>query len=153
MSFDRLAPYIVTTLLAVFVLTASTVLLLGSASAQTVTPEIETSTQDVIRDQIDAFQTNDHDRAFSHAAPTIKQLFKTTDRFIGMVKGGYQPLYNPDNYIFGRNFNLDGTIHQEVIVTDQGGKQWQAVYTLKQQDDGSWKITGVKIAPYRGAAT
>ncbi|MEM9279193.1 MAG: DUF4864 domain-containing protein [Pseudomonadota bacterium] len=124
-----------------------------TSQAQTVTPEIEVATQNVIRDQIKAFQASDYDRAFSHAAPTIKQIFRTTDRFIGMVRGGYQPLYNPDNYIFGRNFNLDGTIHQEVIATDQSGKQWQAVYTLKQQPDGSWKITGVKMEPYQGAAT
>lgn len=121
--------------------------------SQVVTDEIETATQAVIADQISAFQDGDYDRAFSHAAPTIKQIFKNTDNFIRMVRGGYQPLYDPDNYIFGRNFNLDGTIHQELIATDQKGKQWQAVYTLKQMPDGSWKITGVKINPYTGATT
>jgi len=38
-------------------------------------------------------------------------------------------------------------------VIDQTGKQWQAVYTMKQQEDGTWKITGVKIDPTQGAAT
>ncbi|MGI9352710.1 MAG: DUF4864 domain-containing protein [Rhizobiaceae bacterium] len=128
-------------------------LLADGVRAQIVTPETETATQDVIRDQIYAFRSADHERAFSHASPEIKQIFKTTERFIGMVKGSYQPLYNPDQFIFGRNFDLDGTIHQEVIATDQSGRQWQAVYTLKQQEDGSWKITGVKMEPYRGAAT
>ena len=122
-------------------------------NAQTVTPEIESQTQSVIRDQISAFQSRDYERAFSHAAPTIKQIFKTKENFIRMVKTGYMPLYDPDAYIFGRNFNLDGTIHQEVIATDEKGKQWQAVYTLKKQPDGSWKITGVKMEPYQGAAT
>ena len=130
-----------------------TVLAPVSVSAQSVTSEIEVATQSVIRDQIDAFQTRDHVRAFSHAAPTIRNLFRTEDNFIKMVKGGYQPLYDPQSYQFGRNFNLDGTIHQEVIATDQSGKQWQAVYTLKQQPDGSWKITGVKMNPFKGATT
>ena len=142
----RLLPAILAAFLAFFLLSSG-------AQAQNVTTEAETATQEVIRDQIDAFRSADHDRAFSHAAPAIRNIFKTTDRFIGMVKGGYQPLYNPDSYIFGRNFNLDGTIHQEVIATDRNGRQWQAVYTLKQQEDGSWKITGVKMEPYRGAAT
>ncbi|MEL7429068.1 MAG: DUF4864 domain-containing protein [Pseudomonadota bacterium] len=128
-------------------------LLLGSANAQAVTPEAETATQAVIADQLNAFQERDHARAFSHAAPTIKQVFKSEENFINMVKGGYGVLYNPDNYIFGRNFDVDGTIHQELIVTEQNGKQWQAVYTLKQMPDGSWKITGVKMNPYTGAAT
>ena len=138
---------IVSSLLILFTISSADVV------AQTVTAEIETSTQSVIRDQISAFRDRDHERAFSHAAPTIKQIFKTTENFIRMVKGGYMPLYDPDSYIFGRNFNLDGTIHQEVIATDAKGKQWQAVYTLKQQPDGSWKITGVKMEPYQGAAT
>lgn len=134
---------------------AVTMLLIAvvTASSQTVTPEIEVNTQAVIQDQISAFQSKDYDRAFSHAAPTIKQIFKTKENFIRMVKGGYSVLYSPDSYIFGRNFNLDGTIHQEVIATDEKGNQWQAIYTLKQQPDGSWKITGVKMNPYTGAAT
>lgn len=109
--------------------------------------------QSVIEDQINAFKTKDYDRAFSHAAPTIKQIFKTTDRFIGMVKNGYEPLYNPGSYAFSRSIEQGGSVYQEVIVTDQSGKQWQAVYTLKQQDDGTWKITGVKMEPTQGAAT
>lgn len=132
---------------------SATLILLTPAHSQTVTPDIEASTKGVIADQLSAFQDRDYDRAFSHAAPTIKQIFKTSDNFIGMVKGGYSQLYNPDSYIFGRNFNMDGTIHQEVIATDQQGKQWQAIYTLRKQEDGSWKITGVKMQPYQGAAT
>ncbi len=125
----------------------------GSAFSQEVSSEIRSATQHVIRDQISAFQSQDHERAFSHAAPTIRNIFKTTERFIGMVKGGYLPLYDPDNFIFGRNIDISGTIHQEVIATDRNGKQWHAVYTLEKQIDGSWKITGVKMEPYEGATT
>lgn len=109
--------------------------------------------QSVIEDQINAFKSKDYDRAFSHAAPTIKQIFQTTDRFIGMVKNGYEPLYNPDTYAFSRSIEQGGSVYQEVILTDQTGKQWQAVYTMKQQENGTWKITGVKIDPTQGAAT
>ena len=150
---NRLHPFITGCILSVMVLVASSLFLLGPAHAQAVTEEIEISTQAVIADQLDAFQRKDYDRAFSHAAPTIKQIFKNKDNFIRMVKGGYNVLYDPDRYIFGRNFNVDGTIHQEVIATDESGKQWQAIYTLRQQEDGSWKITGVKMEPYQGAAT
>jgi len=149
----RLYPFIVGGILSIFVLITSSLLLLGPVHAQSVTEEIETSTQAVIADQLDAFQQKDYDRAFSHAAPTIRQIFKNSDNFINMVRGGYSVLYNPDRYIFGRNFNVDGTIHQEIIATDASGKQWQAIYTLRQQEDGSWKITGVKMEPYQGAAT
>ena len=142
----RLWPFIATCLL-------SLVFFVGHAQAQSTSITAETQIQEVIADQIDAFQTKDYDRAFSHAAPTIKQIFKTTERFVGMVKNGYEPLYNPDSYAFSRSIEQGGSLYQEVIVTDQTGKQWQAVYTLKQQPDGVWKITGVKMEPTTGAAT
>jgi len=112
----------------------------------------EIAIQSVIRDQLSAFQIGDHERAFSHAAPTIKQIFKSTDNFIGMVKNGYAPLYAPETFTFSRSLTQGDTMYQEVLVTDQNGKQWQAVYTLKQID-GVWKITGVKMDPYQGAST
>ncbi len=150
---NRISSFIVVVAMSAGLFAAASIAHLTPANAQTVTPEIEDSTKGVIADQLAAFQSKDYERAFSHAAPTIKKIFKTTENFIGMVKGGYSQLYDPDSYIFGRNFNMDGTVHQEVITTDQQGKQWQAIYTLRQQPDGSWKITGVKMQPYAGAAT
>lgn len=140
-------------LVAAFLMIASLSAVLGSAYAQNVTPEQQGAVQSVIRDQIAAFQSGDHERAFSHADPTIRSIFKTTDRFVAMVRNGYMPLYDPDSYVFGRNINLEGTIHQELLATDNAGKQWQAVYTLRKQPDGMWKITGVKMEPYKGATT
>lgn len=124
-------------------------------NAQGVGVELDTSNsvKAVISDQLIAFQSKDHSRAYSHAAPNIKGFFTTVDQFIGMVKGGYGAIYNSDSFAYGRNRAFNGEVYQEVLITDQMGKQWQAVYSLKQQADGSWKITGVKINPHKGAAT
>jgi len=144
--------YKVSQFIVVFAL--SIVLLTVHVNAQsTLNDQQETQVQEVIRDQLSAFQNQDFDRAFFHAGPTIKQIFQTTERFVGMVKNGYAPLYNPEYFAFSRSIEQGGSFYQEVLVTDQTGKQWQAVYTLKQQDDGSWKITGVKMEPTTGAAT
>ncbi len=126
--------------------------LTGAANAQQVAPADEIATRGVISDQIGAFVDGDHARAYSHAAPAIKRIFPTVDRFIAMVRNGYMPLYRPRDYDFGRNIKLNGEVYQEVIVTDEAGKQWQAVYTLRRQADGSWKVTGVKMEPYSGAS-
>lgn len=108
--------------------------------------------QQVIADQIGAFQAGDDARAYSHAAPNIRDTFPTVERFMQMVKTGYPMVHDPDSWVFGRNTEISGERYQEVIINDRAGKQWQAVYTLRQQEDGSWKITGVKINPYKGAA-
>jgi hypothetical protein len=122
------------------------------ALAQDAVPQGDAvATQQVIEDQISAFKAGDGARAYSHASPSIKQVFTTVDRFMQMVQTGYMPLYSPESYVFGRNALISGQVHQEVIVTDPQGKQWQAVYTLVRQPDGSWKINGVKLNPYQGA--
>lgn len=110
------------------------------------------ATQNVISDQLNAFKSGDLNRAYSHAAPNIKNYFNTVERFAGMVKHGYGAIFQSDSYVMGRNTIISGEIYQEVIITDPSGKQWQAVYTLRQQEDGSWKISGVKLNPYKGAA-
>ena len=110
------------------------------------------ATQAVIGDQLNAFRARDHARAYSHAAPNITGYFDTVEKFTSMVSRGYGAIYSPDSFVFGRNTVINGEIHQEAIITGQDGRQWQAVYTLKRQEDGSWKITGVKMNPYKGAA-
>lgn len=117
-----------------------------------VAPATRQAVQSVIGDQLDAFTSGDHDRAYTHAAPNIKQVFNSVERFISMVQRGYPMVYSPQAHAFGRSLTLNGEVYQEVIFTDGDGKQWQGVYTLRQQEDGSWKITGVKINPYKGAA-
>lgn len=123
-----------------------------SAFAADTAPADRQATRNVIESQIGAFKAGDHDRAYSYAAPGIRQAFPTLDRFIGMVTSGYRPVYDPESYVFGRSVEESGQIHQEVIVTDRDGKTWQAVYTLQKQADGAWKITGVKLNPFKGAS-
>lgn len=141
-------------LMAVVLTIALAVVVAGKSRAQEAPSSADASAiQTVIEAQINAFRSGDDAAAYSHAAPNIKQIFPTVDQFISMVKTGYMPLYNPETFVFGRNAVIGSEIHQEVIVTDEKGKQWQAVYTLRQQEDGSWKITSVKMNPYSGATT
>ena len=144
-SIARLFASLATILVAAFLVAAPAAAEdVGSADARAV--------QTVIDSQIAAFKAHDHATAYSFAAPGIRQIFPTVDSFMNMVIGGYQPVYDPQSYHFGRNIAVEGDIRQEVIITDKDGKQWQAVYTLQRQEDGSWKVTGVKLNPYTGTS-
>ncbi|MFK7901840.1 MAG: DUF4864 domain-containing protein [Nitratireductor sp.] len=116
-------------------------------------PASNMSIQTVITDQLDAFKRQDNLRAFSHAAPNIKQLFVNADNFILMVKRGYPALYASKLVEYGRTKQVDADFYQEVIVIDPKGNQWKAVYVLSKQDDGSWKIKGVQIIKDSKTAT
>ena len=104
------------------------------------------SVRDVIASQIDAFRVGDDDRAFSFASPNIQAMFGTSGNFMAMVKSGYQPVYAPQNFTFGRYSERNGTLFQEVMVTGPEGREWVALYTLERLKDGSTRITGVRLA-------
>lgn len=103
--------------------------------------------QSIIDGQFQAFRSRNHEKAFGYAAPTLQKMFGNTDRFIGMVKNGYGAIYDARRWSFGRSRMKDGDIYQEVLVSGPNGKDWMALYTVRKQKDGSWKIGGVRLVP------
>lgn len=107
--------------------------------------------QATIEAQIRAFRSGDNARAYDYAAPSIQRIFPTLDSFMSMVSGAYQPVYKPSTYSFGKSQEPEpGSIVQQVFVTGPDGKDYEAVYTLELQPDGTFRITGVSL---RGAQT
>ena len=122
-------------------LAAAIVLLASPAFAESP----ETASQTAIAGQIAAFQAEDGDLAYSYAAPSVRRFFPNQNAFMNMVRSGYQPVYDPSGYSFGRFAESNGQLFQEVLVTGPKGKDWVALYTLEVQDDGSVLITGCRL--------
>ncbi|XHB99265.1 DUF4864 domain-containing protein [Nitratireductor sp. ac15] len=102
--------------------------------------------QSSIRNQIEAFRAGDDARAYTYAAPNIRELFPTVDRFMEMVTRGYQPVYRPRSFTFGKAIEPDATtVVQRVLTTGPNGKSHEAVYTLKRQPDGTYRISAVSL--------
>jgi hypothetical protein len=105
--------------------------------------------QSVIEGQIRAFLADDEAGAYGFAAPNIKRLFPSVDRFMAMVKDGYKPVWKPKNFAFGRAHEVGpGSLVQQVLLVGPDGKDYEAIYTLELQPDGTFRITGVSL---RGA--
>ncbi|MCC5976648.1 MAG: DUF4864 domain-containing protein [Salinarimonas sp.] len=101
--------------------------------------------RDVITRQLDAFLADDAARAYGFASPGIQQLFPGEERFMGMVRQGYPPVYRPRSREFGDLRQTPQGPVQEVTLIDANGQAWLALYTMEQQPDGSWKIAGVRL--------
>lgn len=101
--------------------------------------------QGIIRAQEQAFGRDDAAAAYSHAAPEIRQLFPQADIFLQMVQQAYPPVYRHRRFEFGEARAAQGRIAQRVHIVDADGEAWEALYTLEQQPDGSWKITGCSL--------
>lgn len=112
----------------------------------------ETDIQAVISDQVEAFQSDDFERAFSFASPTIRQIFGSPEQFGRMVSTGYPMVWRPAKVEFLELRNANGRLTQTVLFTDQTGALHVLAYDM-QQREGVWEINGVQIikAPEVGA--
>jgi len=101
--------------------------------------------QDVIRSQEQAFSRGDAVAAYSYAAPAIQKLFPRADIFLFMVQNSYAPVYRHRSFEFGEARTEGSWVAQRVHIIDADGEAWEALYTLEQQPDGSFKITGCSL--------
>lgn len=101
--------------------------------------------QGIIRAQEQAFVRDDATAAYSYAAPAIKEIFPAPDIFMSMVQNGYAPVYRHKSFEFGDSKTEGNWIAQRVHIVDANGEAWEALYTLEQQADGSYKITGCSL--------
>ena len=104
-----------------------------------------TAAQGVVRAQEQAFARDDAAGAYSHAAPALKEIFPAPDIFMSMVQSGYAPVYRHKSFEFGESKIEGSSIAQRVHIIDANGEAWEALYTLEQQPDGSYKITGCTL--------
>jgi hypothetical protein len=104
----------------------------------------EESIRAVIEAQIEAFEADDFETAFTFASPTIQGMFGTAQNFGAMVKNGYPMVWRPDNLRFLALDERGGLLFQDVIVRDAEGMLHILEYQM-QQDGAGWKINGVSI--------
>ena len=111
-----------------------------------------TNAQSVIRAQEQAFTRNDAAAAYSYAAPAIKKLFPQAEIFLFMVQNSYPPVYRHKSFEFGEARTEGSWVAQRVHIVDADGGAWEAMYTLEQQGDGSFKITGLLATAQKSRA-
>ena len=101
----------------------------------------------VIQGQMAAFQADEAGEAFSYATPGIQRMFGTPERFMAMVRAGYQPVYRPQEVEFRElRDTADGPV-QSVLVVGPDGVPVMALYIMQQQADGTWRIAGCVLTP------
>jgi len=113
--------------------------------AQTVEPlrpDDRAAVRLVIEGQLAAFAADDAEQAFSYASETIQATFMTARNFIDMVRIAYPVVYRPASLSFQVPVMKNAEVWQAVQMRDAMGVDWMALYTLKRQADGVWKING-----------
>jgi hypothetical protein len=101
--------------------------------------------QSVVRAQEQAFSRSDAAAAWSYASPAIKKLFPQADIFMHMVQNSYAPVWRHKSFEFGEARVEGKWVAQRVHIVDTDGEAWEAIYTVEQEADGSWEITGCSL--------
>jgi hypothetical protein len=122
----------------------------ASAQAQVVSAADAQAARTIVSAQLAAFASDDAKRAFSYAAPSIREMFGTPERFIAMVRTGYPAVYRASGVTFLIPLRVDGELLQGVHLTDADGALWLATYRLERQPDGSLRIAGCDVQPATG---
>ncbi len=112
----------------------------GAAWAQDAGSQI----RGVISSQVEAFQADDFDTAFSFASPLIQGIFGSPERFGQMVQQGYPMVWRPANVEYTGLTERGGRMFQNVLITDQSGAVHLLEYEMIQTEDG-WEINGVQF--------
>ena len=123
------------------------------AAADPVAPADVKAIRIVVEAQLDAFAADDAKRAFSYAAPAIREMFVTPEKFMAMVKSGYPAVYRPASVTFLNPEWIQGQLVQGVHLTDASGALWIAIYRFDRQPDKSWRISGCDVQPAAGKLT
>ena len=106
--------------------------------------------QSVTSSQIEAFQQDDLDQAFSFASPNIQGFFGNSERFGQMVQNGYPMVHRPDSVRYLELREIAGNLWQQVMITDGNGVIHLLDYQMRMID-GMWRINAVQLLPAPGA--
>ena len=107
-----------------------------------ITTDEENEIKSIVNQQLEAFQDDDFEKAYSFASPTIKKMFISPEVFRKMVIGGYQAVYRPQSIKMGSVEIIKGVTTLKVYLVDPNGEFVTANYLMEKQENGEWLISG-----------
>lgn len=140
--------------LALHALAAITLLALqGWAAAALAAPFTEAdakAVRQVVEAQLAALAADDAVKAFSYAAPNVREAVGSAEGFLAMVQRGYPVVYRPATVAFLKANGKDDDVIQRVQMVDAEGDSWLAIYSLQRQKNRTWRITGCSVVENKG---
>lgn len=125
-------------------------LFFNPAFASPFTAADEKSVRTVIENQLAAFAKDDAVKAFSFAAPNVRQAAGSPAAFMTMVREGYPVVYRPASVAFLKPEGKDDDAVQRVQMLDAAGDSWLAIYSLQRQKNKTWRITACTVVENKG---
>ena len=106
-----------------------------------------TAIRKVIDDQLAALRRGDAVRAFSFAAPAIRERFGDAPTFLAMVRESYAALLDARYTEYLDGAVVDDTTIQPLRLVMNDDTVLVALYQMRKDADGRWRVSGCVIAP------
>ena len=94
-----------------------------------------------------ALKAGDGGKAMTYAVPDLRAQFRTPDHFLAMVRHGYRALLDARASTFLKGAVVDGATIQPLQLVLPDNTVQVALYQMRRQKDGRWRIAGCVIAP------
>jgi Domain of unknown function (DUF4864) len=108
--------------------------------------------EDVIANQLSAFNDRDVQTAWSFASPMIQGLFGNPQNFGTMVEQGYPMVWTNSDAQFLELREIAGQFYQKVMIRDATGQRHLMEYAMIDTPAG-WLINGVSELPLPDVGT
>ena len=138
---------------AVFALALAAFQFLAVAHAAPFTAADEKTVRSVVEAQLAAFAKDDAVKAFSYAAPNVRQAVGSAAAFLSMVRKDYPVVYRPASVAFLKVEGKDDDVVQRVQMLDASGDSYLAMYSLQRQKGNEWRITGCAVIESKARMT
>lgn len=112
--------------------------------------ELRRSVIAVIKGQIEAFQRDDGEKAFSYASPDVQDQFGTAEAYLLKFSSAYKAVYRPRSVTFLNLAASRGRLVQRVLLLGPDGNAVIALFPMVRMDDGSWRVDGCVLVPATG---
>ena len=104
----------------------------------------------VVEEQLAALAADDAVKAFSYAAPNVREAVGSAEGFLAMVQRGYPVVVRPATVAFLKANGKNDDVIQRVQMVDAEGESWLAIYSLQRQKNRTWRITGCSVVENKG---
>jgi len=105
-----------------------------------------TTIEDTISQQLQAFNERDIEGAWQFASPTIQGVFRTPDNFARMVQNGYPMVWDNSDARFLDQQQVGSGVRQEVLIRGPDEAFYILDYLMIETPSG-WLINSVQVIP------
>lgn len=94
----------------------------------------------VVKNQLDAFASDDAQTAFELASDETQALIGSPQALLDIVRDWYPPLHRPQKAEFAPAEVAGELAVQEVVITDMNNVVWIAVFLMQLDEESNWKV-------------